>query len=438
MAATSRSPPPPPPLAPWVILGRVALVPYAAAGDPDPEDPSVELAAPPLVSSLTVPLRVHPKPTYRDADRHPYILAANDAGLLLHVSEGPFIGFDFGRNPMGVLVVARDFLPADPAAGRDAPTATAVRVPDRACPPQVRIANIKHVGFVSLPGTDEYVVAELRLLEDDDRASLLSFRSGTDVWVEREVLCPCMAGREWLRPIDDVISNDGKLWWVNLASGLLGWDPLANNQLAVLRHVHLPRVFAVDDTAPQPREHPEHHRMVRASNRKVRFVDMTRTRDAPLEETLVVVWTLSFGESGAASWRQRCVTSLAEIWANDSYRMTGMPEQVPVLALLHPANPDVVFFFLEQYLIGVDVHESRVTEFVEEPCDLVELVAGPPQPPPISWRHFLAWMLPPSLQNALDHEYSISEELDSQDDKDVAPTEASQSSAPSSGVGRQE
>ncbi|KAL6634200.1 hypothetical protein ACP70R_026871 [Stipagrostis hirtigluma subsp. patula] len=428
MAATARSPPPPPPppFAPWVILGRVALVSYGAVRDP--EDPSFALAVPPRVSSLTVPLGVHPKPTYRDADKHPYILAANDAGLLLHVSEGPFIGYDLAPNPLGVLIVARDFLPADAAAGRDARTATAFRVPDRAFPPQPRIANIKHVGFVSLPGTDEYVVAELRLA-DVDRASLLSFRSGTDAWIERDVLCPFMAGRRWDRPIDDVISNDGVLWWVNLASGLLGWDPFVNNQLAVLRHVHLPRVFAVDDTAPQPREHPEHHRMVRASHRKVRFVDMTRTRDAPLEETLVVVWTLGFGESGAASWKQRCVTSLAEIWADDSYRTTGIPEQVPVLALLHPANPDVVFFFLEQYLIGVDVHESRVTEFVEEPCDLVELVAGPPQPPPISWRHFLAWMLPPSLQN----------ELDIQDGKDVAPTEASQSSAPSSGVvGRNE
>ncbi|KAL6634201.1 hypothetical protein ACP70R_026872 [Stipagrostis hirtigluma subsp. patula] len=423
MAATARSPPPPPPFATWVILGRVALVSYGAVGDP--EDPSFEFAVPPSVSTLTVPLGVHPKRTYHGADKHPYILAANDAGLLLHVSKGPFIGFDLDRNPPGVLVVARDFLPADPVAGRDAPTATAVRVPDRDSLQQPRIANIKHVGFVSLPGTDEYVVAELRLRADYDRASLLSFRSGTDAWVEMEVLCPFMAGRRWDRPIDDVISNDGVLWWVNLASGLFGWNPLANNQLAVLRHVHLPRVFAVEDTPPQPPEHPEHHRMVRASHRKVRFVDMTRTRDDPLEETLVVVWTLGSGEYGVASWRQRCVTSLAEIWANDSYRTTGMPEQVPVLALLHPANPDVVFFFLEQYLFGVDVHESRVTEFAVEPCDLVELTAGPVRPPPISWRHFLAWMLPPSLQNALDHENPISEELDIEDDKDVAPTEAS-------------
>ncbi|KAL6899802.1 hypothetical protein ACP4OV_006460 [Aristida adscensionis] len=429
MASSPRSPPsPPPPLEPWVVLGRVARVSYGAVGDST--DPSVALALPPRVSSLTVPIGIHPKRSYAGADKHPYVVAATDAGLLLHVSQGPAVGFDLERNPPGILVVARDFLPADAAAaGRDDPTATAVRVPDRAFPPQPGIANIKHVGFVSLPGTDEYVIAELRLLDDPDRATLLSFRSGTDAWVQRDVLCPNVTGRRWHRPIDDVVSHDGKIWWVNLVFGLLGWNALADLQLAVLRHVDLPEVFAIEDKAPPP-EHLEHNRMVRVSHRKVRFVDMTRTRDDPVEETLVVVWTMVFGV--AVSWKQRCLTSLAAIWADESYRMTGMPAQPPVLALLHPTNPSVVYFFLEQYLFGVDVHESTVTEFVAEPCNLVELVAGPVRPPPISWRYVLAWMLPPSLRNALDNEHSISEELEIQDDE--APTEGCQSSAPSSGL----
>ncbi|KAL6634541.1 hypothetical protein ACP70R_027212 [Stipagrostis hirtigluma subsp. patula] len=400
-SSTSRSPSPPPPLPPWLILSRVSLVWY---DDDDPEDPHFEyIAGPPRISVLALPTGFHPSRSRGGADRHPYVLAAGDAGILLHVSRAPSIGFDLAaRYPPGVLVMLRDFIPVDAAAGCDTRTAiaTAVRVPDRATHAQPCVANIKHVGLVSLPGSDAYVIAELRLLEDRGRASLLSFYSGAGAWVEREATCPNMAGRCWRRQIDDVISNDGKLWWVNLAFGLLGWDPLADNQLAVLHHVDLPGAFAVEDGAPpQPPEHPEHHRMVRASHRKVMFVNMIRTRDEPPEATLVAVWTLASVEHGAASWRQRCVTSLAEIWAKDSYRRTGMPEQVPVLALLHPANPDVVYFFLENYLFGIDVKGSEVVDFVDEHYSLHVMVMGPPPPPPISWRHVLAWMLPPSLHH---------------------------------------
>ncbi|KAL6899798.1 hypothetical protein ACP4OV_006456 [Aristida adscensionis] len=406
--------------APWLVLGRVTLVWYGAEGAPEHRDPFfITIDEPPCVSTLALPLSVHPAPHRHGADTHPYVLAADDAGILLHVSRAPSVGFDLAaRYPPGALVMLRDFLPADAGRARETPTATVVRVPDRRRPLQPGIASVKHVGLVSLPGTDDYVIAELRLVGDHDRATLLSFRSGTAAWVEREAICPAMAGLEWRVPPDDVISHNGKLWWVNLALGLFGWDPLAGHQLAVLRHKHLPEVFAVEDLPPQP-EHPELHRMVRVSNRKVRFVGMTRTRDDPLEETLVVVWTLEFGEFDAASWKQRRVTSLAEIWASESYRETGMPQEAPALALLHPTNPDVVFFFLGQYLFSVDVSSSEVVDFLNgEPYDLQVDVAGLVRRPPISWRYVLAWMLPPSLHNALDDdegEDPSSEELDGQD-----------------------
>ncbi|XP_062178956.1 uncharacterized protein LOC133883598 [Phragmites australis] len=401
MASSSSSPPAPL----WVILGRVALVQDNTIEDPG--DLSVALAVPPRVSTLTVPMSVHPKPD--DTDKHPYVLSADAGVLLLHVSHWPFVGFDLDRNPQGILLVARDFLPADTAAGRSEPTATAVRVPDRARPDHPGIANIKNVGLVSLPGSGgtEYVVAELRLASlpsgdgKDDRATLLSFRSGTDAWVERDLRCPFMSGRRWMWSSHDVVAHDGKLWWVNLVWGLLGCDPFADEP--VLSHVVLPDAFPLVYTA-ELRQNIESSRMVRVSQGKVRFVDITRARIDPPEETLVIIWTLIFGPSGYTWWKQQCSTSLAIIWASDSYKATGMPEEVPVLALVHPSNPDVVYFFLEQYLFGVNVSQCMVMEFVHEPCDLVEVIAGHRPPPPISWRYILAWQLPPSLVNALDNQ----------------------------------
>ncbi|XP_062230073.1 uncharacterized protein LOC133927644 [Phragmites australis] len=398
MVSSSSSPPAPM----WVILGRVALVQHDSVEDPG--DLSVALAVPPRVSTLTVPMSVHPKPDYDDTDKHPYVVAADGAGLLLHVSHWPFVGFDLDRNPPGILLVARDFLPADANAGRGELMAITVRVPDRARPDQPGIENIKNVGLVYLPGSGgaEYVIAELRLAPfpggdgDDDRATLLSFRSGTDAWVERELSCPSMSGRRWMWSSHDVVAHGGKLWWVNLVWGLLGCDPFADEP--VLRHVVLPQTFPLEHTAELP-QNIESSRIVRVSQGKVRFVDITRARIDPPEETLVVIWTMVLGSSGYAWWKQQCATSLAIIWASDSYRATGMPEEVPVLALVHPSNADVVYFFLDQYLFGVNVSQSMVMEFVREPCDLVEVVAGHRRPPPISWRYLLAWELPPSLTN---------------------------------------
>ncbi|RCV21393.1 hypothetical protein SETIT_4G136200v2, partial [Setaria italica] len=144
-------------------------------------------------------------------------------------------------------------------------------------------------------------------------------------------------------------------------------------------------------------------RMVRVSQGKVRFVEVARGRAHRQEETLVVVWTLVFGPSGFTFWKQQSATSLGRIWASDSYRATGLSATVPVLALLHPSNPDVVYFFLEKYLemylFGVSVSRSTVVHFVHNPFDLVKVVSGHRRPPPISWRHVLAWELPASLAN---------------------------------------
>ncbi|XP_062230080.1 uncharacterized protein LOC133927655 [Phragmites australis] len=411
MASSSSSAAPAPP---WIILGRITHVQNWG-------DINLRLTAPPRVSTLTVPTVHHPERGY--VDRHPYIVAVDDdAGFLIHVSMSPYIGFDLDRNPPGILyVVLGDFVwPHE----RFPPISSAMPVPDRDWPEQPGISNIKNVGLVSRrrPGCDdpEYVVAELRF-EDHDRASLLSYHSSTAEWFDRRVLCgPSLSEvRRWTWSSHDVIPHNGKLWWVDLVEGILRCNPFA--QQPKLWYASLPE--AVDGlTARYTRDPPENiesHRMVRASQGAVRFVDIARERiNDPAGETLVVIWKLILGPGDLSFWKQQCATSLAEIWASDSYRETKMPEEVPVLALLHPGNPDVVYFFLEQYLFSVNVSESRVVEFVRERCDLIQVVAGPVRPPPISWRYVIAWVLPPSLANSKELD-NKDEKHDNQDEKDV-------------------
>ncbi|KAF8657520.1 hypothetical protein HU200_060083 [Digitaria exilis] len=385
MASSSSSPPAPL----WIILGRVAMVQHDSVKDPG--DLSIKLSMPPRASTLTVPMSVHPKPGYDDTDRHPYVVAAADAGVLLHLSHWPFVGFDLDRDPPGILLVARDFLAA-PGPGKALATSV-VRVPDRVRPYQPGISNVRNIGLVSLPGSGggDYVVAELYVA--DDRATLFTFRSGTGGWVRKDLSCPSMSGRRWMWSSHDVIAHDGKLWWVNLVWGLLGCDPFADEP--VLHHVAFQETYPIGGQAAA--EDAVSRRMVRVSQGKVRFVDVARARVHRPEDTLVVIWTLVFAPSGFTFWEQLSVTSLGRVWASDSYRATGLPAKVPVLALLHPSNPEVVYFFLEKYLFGVNVSRSTVVEFVRRPCDLVKVVSGHRWPPPISWRHVLAWELPCSL-----------------------------------------
>ncbi|OEL18482.1 hypothetical protein BAE44_0020499 [Dichanthelium oligosanthes] len=76
-------------------------------------------------------------------------------------------------------------------------------------------------------------------------------------------------------------------------------------------------------------------------------------------------------------------------------RPTGLPEKAPVLALIHPHNPAVVYFFLEGHLFAVDVAARRVVE-----CDRYHLVA-PPRDYGIPNRFVSAWELPRSVSSEL-------------------------------------
>nr|CAB3450005.1 unnamed protein product [Digitaria exilis] len=320
----------------------------------------------------------------------PYIVAANDAGLLLHVAPHPHVGFNLGPNPEGDLVVAWDFIPDDGTGRGGELGATTVRVAELSV-----FSGVTSVGLLPLSDSSSagFVVAELQVAQRHGRrvGDLVWFRSDEASWDEAELACPDVtpgASPDW-------IPHDDMLCWVDLTrgAGLLVCNPLDANPH--LTFVALPDLVALQDRH-EGLQGIDSFRIVRVSGGRLRFVDVARRHGEPPGATRVVVWTLEslFDPSiGRARWEHhQCTTTLAAIWNHDKYVDSGMPREVPALAFLHPHKHAVVYFFLDEYLFSVNVNDSAVVQFAGEPRgDVVEVPGGPQ---PINWRYVLAWVPP--------------------------------------------
>ncbi|KAL6634651.1 hypothetical protein ACP70R_027322 [Stipagrostis hirtigluma subsp. patula] len=241
----------------------------------------------------------------------------------------------------------------------------------------------------------------------------IPLKKSSNKWTEDLLSCPIISWPEtgeWM--YHDVVPHAGNLWWVDLAKGLLFCNP--TDYHPTMRFVELPNTIQLKERAERL-ERIDCYRMVREVAGRLRFADVARRPGVnSYASTMVVVWTLTVEmSSGAASW-QRVMTTLADIWEDESYRRTGMPaECVPELALMHPTKPDVVYFFLMHYLFGVDVRHGVVVDFARDSlADLVNPVYANPRPP-LSWRYVLTWVLPPSLRNALGDDHHSSEGCES-------------------------
>nr|XP_020198344.2 uncharacterized protein LOC109784159 [Aegilops tauschii subsp. strangulata] len=377
MAPPSSSSAPPP--SSWVILGSIQRVSAPAGGG----DASLALAAPPRVSILNVSQSVFPEAA--TPHHFPFVLAADPSGLLLlqaNLSRPPRREVLDGPASHGVYwkdSTSRYFV-------LDATTApgTAFHLPDPE-PPNT-ILHQALLGLLASPaGGGHYMVAELQPIIGLDKATLLCFSTEVGEWVEKRVHCP-LPPRP-LVPIG-VVSHHGRFWWVDLSWGVIHCDPFADKP--VLGFVPFPpeRVLKCREGWGVTDE----YRYVGVSDGKLRFVDTyVRSGDAPK----VAVWTLAHPDS--TEWTLEQETTFAEIWGDKSYKATRLPKKMPVLALIHPKNPCVVFFFLEQQLFGVDVRTRKVVD-----CKPYGLVAPPSCY--IASRFVRAWELPqplPSDNNAM-------------------------------------
>ncbi|XP_037409591.1 uncharacterized protein LOC119272117 [Triticum dicoccoides] len=375
---------------PWAILGSV---PRVAAADADllaGADHSLALPPPPRVGLLTIPPRIFADRT--TSDNFPSVLAVDPSGLLLlHANQGRATGPTVINTPS-----LRDFSWRPFAPGYfvlDATTASALPLPK----PEL-IMHMGHVGLISSPaGGGHYMVAELQPFVGGDKAILLRFSSEVGEWVSKYVGYPLPA--RILCP-NRVVSHAGRLWWVDLSWCLLTCHPFED--APVLRVVPLP-----EGKALKPREAwglLDKYRCVRVSAGKLRFVDMySRNRDSR-GATQISVWTLA--DPDTTEWTLEYEATFKEIWDDASYKATGLPRKIPVLALIHPTNPDVVYFFLDEHLLGVNVRARKVVE-----CEVYELVAPPSEH--VVTRFIHAWQLPPALcsGSAEETEDGVNEEL---------------------------
>ncbi|CAM0880620.1 unnamed protein product [Alopecurus aequalis] len=357
----------------WVILGTVPRVTAAADDLPPGADLSLALKAPPRVAILTIPPRIFPGRTTLDI--FPSVIAVDASGLiLLKAVKGPATGPTVIDTP-----TRQEFCWRPTVAGYfvlDATTASALSLPK----PEL-IMHMGHLGLISSPGGGgHYMVVELQPMYGGDTASLLTFSSDVGEWVTKSIHYPLPF--RILAP-NGVVSYYGRLWWVDLSWCLLTCDPFQD--APVLRVVPLPPGKAL-----RWREAwglLDKYRCVRVSAGKLRFVDMYRNRSSR-GAAQISVWTLADPDS--TEWTLECEASFADICDDASYKATGLPRKIPVLALIHPTNPDVIYFFLEEHLLGIDVRARKVVE--GEVYDLVE-----PPSELVATRFVRAWQLPRAL-----------------------------------------
>ncbi|PUZ56180.1 hypothetical protein GQ55_5G274800 [Panicum hallii var. hallii] len=134
----------------------------------------------------------------------------------------------------------------------------------------------------------------------------------------------------------------------------------------------------------------DRYRVVGLRAGKLRFVDMYRNRDRR-GAVQVSVWTLA--DSDAIEWALEHEASFPDIWADRSCKAAGLHMKIPVLALLHPKDPAIIYFFLEEHLFSVDLRARSIVE-----CEVYELVA--PARDLVATRFVHAWELPHALSSS--------------------------------------
>ncbi|CAM0879665.1 unnamed protein product [Alopecurus aequalis] len=368
----------------WVILGSVPRVLSAAAELPQgAADFSLTLPPPPRVALLTIPPRVFPgRPT---PSRYPSVVAADPSGLLLlHADQGHAKRPTVTDTPRNKQFPWRPFLLAGYFVLDATAPASAFPLPK----PQL-IKDPGRVGLIASPEGEGYMVAELQpVLDSDDKALLLRFSSQDGEWVSKTVDYPLPARCPF--SAIHVLSCSGRLWWVDLSWGLLTCDPFADEP--VLTAVHLPEGKALN--SGEPRGELDKYRCVGVSAGKLRFIDTFRNRNNCGGATQISVWTLADHPEESWSWSLEYEATFAEICADPSYKATGLRRKIPAIVMIHPNNPDVVYFVLDRHLVGINVRARKVVE-----CEVYQL----PQPPidqlkeHVAGRYLHPWKLPPAL-----------------------------------------
>ncbi|KAK3164991.1 hypothetical protein QOZ80_1AG0027520 [Eleusine coracana subsp. coracana] len=328
---------PPPSDAPtWVILCTVPRV-----QDDGAADLSLSLATPPRVPA------------------GPCILSNDPSGLLFLLTPPPASPDD--PPAPSYLFPDPDNLGGEVLRYRtpwffvlDVPSATASRVHD----PAGRVSNPGNIGVIAAPGGG-YVLAEFQPhpVGYDDEATLLRFSSRTAKWVAKDVANP-PPGWTWTFS-QEVVSHAGKLWWVDSEAGLLTCDPFAARP--TMTYIPLPGRRARGGRCRCcSKLQSGVRRVVYLSDGKFRCVEIGCPSQGVAQT--VTVRTLAQPRPDPAEWTMDYRMSVAELWADDTFKAAGLPEKGPAVMLVHSKDPRIVYLGVENYLLAVDMRARKVLD----------------------------------------------------------------------------
>jgi len=371
---------------PWTLLCRVirAEPAAAAAAAADAPDFTLPIALPPRLSILAAGRGAHPDPSR--PDRNPYIIAGGPLCLLAHFAVAPSMGMTFGDNLDDTrLVVVRQFHRVDGVT-----TASAELVPGRAAPAPA-LSNVGSVGLISYDD-DDYIIAELQVRRGSDRVTLVSFGSGMEGWYTGDVESPFAEedrDREWAP--HGAVCVETTLWWFDLSWGILSCDIEGDHDL--LFHP-LPDGRALPMATPLMLT----QRCITVSQGRLRYVEVIVPEVGgddddsgdDNEAARVRMWTMTFGPAGWM-WEANYSVGFPEIWDDASYRVTGLPRNVPSVAAVCPLDPNLVYFTLNRHIFCVNVARHRVRHIAlwDDQVNNARLDAAQ-----ASARYVLPWYLP--------------------------------------------
>lgn len=348
----------------WVILACIPDV-VGEKKLPPGTHIALEFEDPPRTTIPTVARSIAPDP--KDPHSFPYVVDVNPSGhFLLYTTHGGLF--------KSVYYLC------------DAHTGVATRLPDSTEP---RIFPRRSIGLIEDPHRrGHYMVAQLHPTSSKHHETLVYHYTGASAWAVKE-LASSPHHQPW-GSHGGVVAHDGKLWWVDLPYGLLTCDPFVDRP--DLRYVALPEgCVMADANHPRSRADLDKHRCVKVSEGKLRYVEI---HGLPGEQR-VSMWTLANPERpDGEEWEHEYDVLLEDIWADESYMAAGLPpNKVPAIALIHPKNHGVIYFFHGSRLFAMDMRatERRVLECENCLMDYAMLDEFH------NARFVHAWELPPTL-----------------------------------------
>jgi hypothetical protein len=191
--------------------------------------------------------------------------------------------------------------------------------------------------------------------------------------------------RKWVP--HGAVALDSKLIWFDLSWGLLSLDFNLQKSEFRLEFSSLPpgRELGPDKATADIYS----RRCIAVSGNKVRYVEIV----VPDGEAPKVSMWCRRRQAGVNGWEWALDYSVSfdDIWSDDSYVVTGLLRNTPKLACVSPVDSNLLYFSLQQRLIGVNVPDHRVLH--SEPIGRALGFTNS--------RHFLTWNLHPGGGKAM-------------------------------------